>query len=313
MSQLQRLSLHQLGVLRTLLEARSVTRAAQSLGISQPAASHALRGLRDALDDPLLVPGARGLVLTPRAEAMLGPVSRALADLERALAAPADFEPATARRTFALSTWDGLTLTLVPALLERLRARAPGIDLDVLPVPPEGAAVPLTEGRTDLAIEVRPADAPGLRQRLLFDDDFVCVVRADHPSVGDTLDLETWLALPHALISPQGGGSSVVDERLAALGRSRRVQLRIRYFLAAPMIVARSDLVLTAPRSLAEGMARLVPLRLLEAPLPLPAFKTQLVWHERSDLDPAHTWLRKQIVDVARPAASVSVAAGGAP
>ncbi len=300
MSPLDRLSLNQLRVLLTLLDTSSVTAAARRLGITQPAASHALRALREVLDDPLLVASGAGMVRTPRAEAIHGPLRRLLHDLHRTLAAPADFDPASARRTFVVATWDGITVTLLPSLLARLRAEAPGIDLDVVPLPEAGAAEGLAGARFDLATEVRPRDAPGLRQRVLQEDAFVCVVRADHPEVGEVLDLDTWLRLPHALISPKGDGRSVVDAVLAERGLTRRIQLRIRYFLAAPLIVSRSDLVLTAPRSLAEGLARLVPLRLLEAPLPLPHFKTHLLWHERSDLDPAHRWLRQVIAEVSR-------------
>lgn len=298
MNDLGRLSLHQLKVLLTLLEERSVSAAARRLGVTQPAVSHSLRALRETLDDPLLVSGARGMVPTPRALALAGPLRRTVRELEVLLGGGAAFDPAATRRTFVLATWDGLTLSLLPGLLRRARTDAPGIELDVRPVPPAGSALALEEGTVDLSVEVRPRDVPGLRQRALFDDAFVCLVRADHPEVGDTLDLETFVRLPHALISPQGEGSGVVDRRLAELGRARHVAMRIRYFVAAPLIVARSDLVLTAPRSLAESLVGLAPLRVVAPPVELPGFTTFLVWHERADQDPAHKWLREAVVSV---------------
>ncbi len=300
MTDLQHLSLHQLKVLLTLLEERSVSGAARRLGVTQPAVSHSLRALRESLDDPLLVAGARGMVPTPRAAALAGPLRRTVRELEAVLGGADAFDPAAARRTFVIATWDGLTVTLLPGLLDRIRREAPGIDLDVRPVPREGSGPGLEDGAIDLAVEVRPRDAPGLKKRALHDDAFVCVVRADHPEVGESLDLDTYTRLPHALISPQGEGSGAVDRALAAIGRSRRVVLRIRYFLAAPLIVARSDLVLTAPRSLAEGLATLAPLRVLAPPIDVPAFTTSMVWHERSDLDPGHRWLREAVVAVGR-------------
>lgn len=300
MPQLDSLSLHQLRVLLVLLEERSVSGAARRLGVTQPAVSHSLRALREALDDALLVPGGRGMVPTPRALAMVGPLRRTVRELETVLGAGEGFDPATTRRTFVLAMWDGLTLTLLPALLARFRDAAPGVDLDVRPVPPGGSGAALEDGSIDLSTEVRPREAPGLKQRALQDDAFVCLVRADHPDVGETLDLETYLRLPHALLSPQGEGTGVVDRLLAAQGRSRRVALRIRYFLAAPLIVARSDLVLTAPRSLAEALAGLAPLRVLPPPLEVPRFTTSIVWHERSDHDPAHRWLREEVLAAGR-------------
>lgn len=305
---LEALTLHQLRVLLVLLEERSVTRAARRLGVSQPALSHALRGLRDALGDPLLVSARGGLVPTARAEAVAPALRRALHELEGALRSGAADEPRTWSRTLVLATWDGMSLSVLPRLLARVGAEAPGLCIDVRPVPPEGAAAGLGDGSLDLAIEVRPAEAPGLRTRSLGTDTFACVVRRDHPAVGVALDLDTWLALPHALISPQGRGTTVVDSRLGELGRKRHVALRIRYFLAAPLVVAASDLVLTAPRSLCEQMAELAPLRVFEPPLVLAPFSTRMVWHERADADPVHRWLRDAVVDAvtARPSGEIA-------
>ncbi len=299
MPDLHQLSLHQLHVLLTLLEEQSVSGAARRLGVTQPAVSHALRNLRENLDDPLLVAGARGMVLTPRASELLGPLRRSLRELGLLLGGAPSFDPATARRTFVVAAWDGLALDLLPDLLTRLGSEAPGVDLDVRPAPPAGSGPGLEDGTLDLALEVRPRERPGLKQRRLYEDSFVCLARRDHPDVGERLDLETFLRLPHALISPQGEGSGVVDRCLAELGHTRRVALRIRYFLAAPLVVARSDLLLTAPRRLGEAMAQQAPLRLLEPPLPLPGFTTSLVWHERADQDPGHRWLRDLLVELA--------------
>ncbi|MFN7143405.1 MAG: LysR family transcriptional regulator [Myxococcota bacterium] len=302
MADLDRLSVHQLKVLLLLLEERSVSAAARRLGVTQPAVSHSLRALRETLDDALLVAGARGMVPTPRAAALAGPLRRMVRELEVVLGGADAFDPALARRAFVLAMWDGPTLSLVPALLRTVRDEAPGIVLDVRPVPPgTGGGPALEEGTVDLSIEVRPRDRPGLRQRALYHDDYVCLLRADHPEVGETLDLDTYVRLPHALISPQGDGLGVVDRTLAEIGRERHVALRIRYFVAAPLVVAQSDLVLTAPRSLAVGLAGMAPLRMVEPPLALPGFTSYLVWHERADRDPAHTWLRDAVITAAGP------------
>ena len=247
---LSRLALHHLRALDALLQARSVTRAAERLGLTQSAVSHSLRQLREVLDDPLFVRAGDGLEPTPRAAQMREPLRQALHHLGSVLASGAEWTPATGRRAFLIAMGDLHMLTLLPPLLTRLRAEAPGVDLDVRP-PPEGRPELGVLQGADLAVAVRSPQVTGVRGRTLFDESFACMVRADHPAVGAALDLETFLRLDHALMSPQGGGPTVVDTALAAIGRSRRVMLKIGYFLAAPLIVAESDLILTAPRSLA--------------------------------------------------------------
>lgn len=296
MGELSSLSLHQLKVLLTLLEERSVSAAARRLGVTQPAVSHVLKNLREQLGDPLLVAGARGMAPTPRALALSTPLRRTLRELETLLRGGGELDLAAVRRVFVIATWDGISTTLAPGLLARGAREAPGLDFDIRPVPREGSPAGLEDGSIDLSIEVSPRDVPGLRTRALYDDEFVCLVRADHPDVGDTLDLETYLKLPHVLMSPQGDGNGVVDRRLAELGRARRVVLRIRYFLAAPLVVARSDLIVTAPRALAAGLLGVTSLRMLPPPLELPRFTTHMVWHERTESDPAHRWLRDAVV-----------------
>ncbi|MEZ4470296.1 MAG: LysR substrate-binding domain-containing protein, partial [bacterium] len=168
------------------------------------------------------------------------------------------------------------------------------VDLEII----GGAAEPfegLASGAVDVAIGVVAPEAVGLLRLVLLRERFVCLVRTDHPEVGDRLDLETFCRLPHALISPSGRGGGVVDEALARLGRRRRIALRIRFFLAAPFALARSDLILTAPSRLAHELAATLPLRVVEPPLELPAFDLCLFFHERQRDDPGHRWLRELV------------------
>jgi DNA-binding transcriptional LysR family regulator len=290
------LGLHHLRALDALLRERSVTAAAASLGLSQSAVSHALRGLREALGDPLFVRGDGAMLPTPRAQALALPVHRALRDLEAALAARVTFEPAQTTRTFRLAMPDGFGATLLPDLLEVLWQRAPNAHIDVQTLDGDLPQM-LATGDIDLAFLVGLPNAPELRTRRLFTNDFACVVRRGHPAVCGTLDLDTYCALPHALMSPSGDGPGAVDTALAALGRERDVLLRVRYFLAAPLVVARSDLVLTGPRPLLARMAELAPLQLLTPPVELQNFDTRMFWHQRFDKDAAHRWLRETVVD----------------
>ncbi|HEX5657785.1 MAG TPA: LysR substrate-binding domain-containing protein, partial [Polyangiales bacterium] len=251
--------------------------------------------------------GQSGMVLTPRAEALVLPLRSGLLTLGRALAVQSAFEPSTAQRTFTLATPDLFDVLMMPPLLARVRAQAPGIALTLLANSTPDLAERLETGDVDFAVYPRveqtrnaPPQPPphGLLQKTLFRDGYACLLRADHPALKKRLTLEQYLALPHALVAPRGDGLGQVDEALAELGKTRTIALRMPHFLAALAIVARSDLVLTAPTVLAAiSDAQVVA---IPAPLALPNHSVNLLWHERFDNDPAHQWLRDQIAEVAR-------------
>ena len=287
------INLNLLVALDAVLEVGSVTAAARQVGVTQSAMSHSLRQLRELVGDPLLVRGPGGLVPTPRAESLRAPLRRALLDLQHALRDAPSFDPATAHRRFRLGAGDHIAYTVLPSLLER-STDTPGLDFDVLPIRQTGVE-DLATGELDLVIGAYVPPAPGLRRELLFTDDFVCLVRRDHPVVRRRLTLRQFVRLPHVLISPTGTGTSPVDEQLAAMGMQRRVALRIRYFLAAPLVVARSELVLTAPRRLGELFARNFDVELYEPPLEIQSFAVEQLWHERYESDPGHQWLRQRV------------------
>jgi DNA-binding transcriptional LysR family regulator len=282
--------------LDAMLREGSVTRAAARLGVTQSAMSHALRQLRELLGDPLLVRGTGGMVLTPRAESLAVPLRRGLEDLKLALRDEPLFDPAAARRAFTIATNDAVGLLILPPLLDLFGREAPGIDLDVTPGDMPRYAHQLETGALDLALGAAFDAAPGIRTRTLMAEQFACLVRADHPEVKETLDLATYVRLPHVLISPRGEGQGFVDAALEPLGLRRRIALRIRYFLLAPIVVARSSLVLTAPRRISEILAEAFPLRVLRPPLELSDFTIVMAWHERFDNDPAQRWLRRSVV-----------------
>jgi DNA-binding transcriptional LysR family regulator len=288
-------------LLDALLVERSVTRAAKRVGLSQSAASHALARLRSITGDPLFVRGPRGMLPTPRAEALAAPLREALAGLDRALAPAAPFVPHSSRRSFTIVGGDLAELVLFPPLFARLGKEAPGIDLHALPTPAD-AALALERGEVDLAIApVRSfARATKLSEQPLFEDGFVCVVRRGHPLGRGAFGLERYLSARHAVIAPRGARGGIVDDLLASMGRERRVVLTIPHFLAAPYVVAQSDLVLTLPARVAEVLARPLGLCVLKPPLRVPRFTMAMAWHRRVDDDPGHRWLRGVYSEVAR-------------
>lgn len=287
--------------LDALLAEASVTRAAARVGVTQSAMSHSLRQLRELLGDALLTRGRGGMMLTPRAQQLAAPLHRGLLELQRALRNEPVFDPLTTTRRFTLLTGDYFAAALLPGLLGLLGREAPHVDLVIRHLIPAQVSAQLESGEVDLTLGAFPDPDPALRQQKLFTEDFVCVVRRGHPATRKGLDLDTYLRLSHILISPRGEGAGAVDVALAQLGHTRRIALRLPYFLTAPLAVVDSDLILTAPRRLVETFIGAWPLQLLSPPVTLKPFDVLQVWHERFSSDPGHRWLRSL---VARAAAS---------
>ncbi len=286
--------LNLLVVLSVLLDERSVTRAAIRLGMSQPAASRALARLRLLFSDTLLVDGPGGYVLTARAEEMRPLLRHTLVGVS-ALLAGSTFDPMHASGPVRLSMLDLEAAVLAPQLIGSLAAQAPAMDLEV--VPPGPRPLDLLEADAVDALIGVVEDAPaGIRKRKLYEDQFVTLMRAEHPAAGRKLTLERFLELDHVVVSITGTGRAWVDEVLARSGRQRRVKVRVPSFFAAVEIAARSDLVMTLPSSLARTAADMRRFVTAHPPLDLGSVVMSLAWHARHQDAPRHVWLRKTIV-----------------
>lgn len=299
MDSLRGLNLNLLLALDALLAEESVSRAASRVGVSQSAMSHALRQARELLGDPLLVRAGEAMVPTPRALALRPALRRALGEVAAAIHAGEVFDPATTTQSFCLAMGDAFAFSLGPPLLARLRREAPGVDLSLRPAVAGQERAALESGEVDFLVSVDLVDWPGLRTAPLARESFVVALHRDHPAAQAPLDLATYAALPHALITPSGSGPGVVDHALMGHGLSRRIAARIPFFLVAPAVTAATDLVLTLPRSLALAFAAWLPLTLLEPPVPIPGFGILLVWHPRLDGSAPHDWLRGLLIAAA--------------
>lgn len=297
---IDRVDLNLLVTLDILIEERNVTRAAQRLHLSQPAVSNALRRLRHVLKDPLLVRTARGMVLTPRAEELAGPVRQALEQLRSSLRANR-FDPAQAEHTITVGTTDYVEFVLLPALIANVRAQAPRIKIAVRDLGELDAHEALGSGRMDLAIGYFPSAAAGMHLRKLFDENYVCVARRDHPRLKSRLSLAQFTKAPHVLVSPEGGGFiGPVDAALAEQGHTRHVALSILHFLAVPHILIESDLIVTLTERVARSFCALLPLQILKSPVAVPGYSISALWHERTHHDEAHRWLRELVVKLSK-------------
>lgn len=298
---LSNFNLNLLLALDGLLSQRSVTAAAKRVRVTPSAMSHSLAELRHLLGDPLLVRSGRGMVLTPRAEALVNPLHTLLLDAQRLLGGGATFDPATTARRFVIAAPDFLATVLMPGLLEAAAREAPGTSLEIVPSSRRGNAWLLETGDVDLALGAIVDEAPGIRRMDVLIEGFACTARKGHPRIDGDLDLDSYVQIPHLLITlGDDTGPTWVDQALAKLGRKRHVAARVRYFMAAPLIVARSDLLLTAPSMLIRYFAELVPLQVLRPPIDLPTFPEEAYWHQRFDEDLAHTWLRNLVKKTAR-------------
>ncbi len=280
-----------------LYRERNVTRAARAAGLSQPATSRALQRMRVQLGDELFVRTPRAMLPTPRADE-LAPEVREVIERVDALRRPKAPDPKTLVRDFVIGATDMPDSDLLPRLAHAL-AGAPGVSVATRPLGRD-TGDQLARGRLDLLVGLRhgmPAEA--IAQHL-FDEGFLCAVRRDHPRVRRKLGLATYVELAHLLIAPRGDPGSTVDDALAARGLRRRIALRVHTFHSAALIVARSDLVLTAPRRLLEPVAEAFGLRLLPTPVPLRPFSVFQAWHPRVHNDPVHAWFRGVVAVAAR-------------
>lgn len=307
------LDLNLLRVFDVVMAERSLTRAAQRLSLTQPAVSNAMRRLRDAIGDDLVVRSGAGIEPTPRALALWPPVREALAQLQDTLA-PGQFDPASAGSTFVLAMADATAATLVPFLVQILEREAPGVSVRVVPLTTRDPRRLLAEGTADMAVGHFPAvladltaraqagDAVGFESRRLYDGQYVCVMRQGHPLAAQTLTLDAYCAARHMLVSFSGRPYGFIDEALASLGRERRVVLTVNQFFTAGRVVLESDLLTVLPRHFVPvtGIAE----ALVERPLPMdvPAVHVDALWPRRGGQDTALAWLRQALVRSARQA-----------
>ncbi|HEY3496135.1 MAG TPA: LysR family transcriptional regulator [Polyangiaceae bacterium] len=296
---LSNVNLNLLVALEALLATKSVSEAARRSSVTTSAMSHSLAGLRDLFGDPLLVRVGGRMVLTTHAQSLREPLAKVLGGVAKILDGGSEFDPESAERRFVIAAPDFFSTLIAPSVLEVLRREAPGVELSIVPSARRGNAWLLESGEVDLALGAAVDDAPGIRSVELCTEKFACAVRRDHPEVGDRLSLAQYTRIPHLVVSlGDDERPTWIDEALAKKGRARRVALQTRYFMAAPLIVSKTDLLVTAPSMLVKYFSELVPLRVFDPPLKLPTYPEELYWHERYDSDPAHRWLRELLVRV---------------
>lgn len=294
---LRAVDLNLLPVLEALLRHRNATRAGAEVGLSQPAMSRALGRLRHLLDDPLLVRGAGGQMLSPRAEALRQPLAMLLADV-RALLIEPPFDPAAERRTLRIAMTDAQAELVLAPLVRRVTAAAPGVIIEWAPIAP-GLPERMMTGDVDLTLALDSTPLPrGAASEPLMEDVLTVVVRQNHPC-GGKWKMTDYATYPSVIVSLLGDRASDMDAELAAAGLERPIIAIVPTFRAAAGIVAVTDSVTTISGAFAAGLAQPLGLRLIEAPLINPRLGVVTVWAKHRSSDPMLIWLRGVLRDVA--------------
>ncbi|CAL9339909.1 Nodulation protein D 2 [Streptomyces sp. enrichment culture] len=289
---LHRVDLNLLPLLAALLEHRSVTRAAEAVGLTQPAMSNALQRLRRTLGDDLLVRVGRHYVLTARAKALAGPVDLILETATHQVLTSPSFDPVTSDRTFRIAATSAAALPVLPALSALLAVSAPGVRLRL--EPPEGSRG-LTGGDATADVTLLPDTVrTTLPRERLYDEDWVVVADADNDRIGATLTVDDLARLPHVVFEWDGGRAGA-QQALARLLPDLVVQCVVFEFLMIPSMVSGTPMIALLQRRLAGRLAAQHGLRVMESPVPLPPLGIDLVWNPRTAGDPGCLWLRKQL------------------
>ena len=295
---LRNIDLNLLVVLDALLTEKHVTRTGVRLHLSQPAISHSLNKLRVLLDDPLLIRQGNEVVLSALAQNLQAPLKEILGQIETLLGQSIDFVPADSQRTLRIAMSDYGAAIVLPKLLVQLRAQAPGTSLVVIQDSRLGMLEQVGQGRIDLAIGVFPAPGADICTEVLFEETFTCLLNRRSLPENGVLDLDSYLARPHLLVSMDGNTRGEVDNVLRARGLKRRVAVNVPHWGTAPGMIADTDLILTVATRTLTNVPFGDTLVAMAPPLTVAPFNYVQAWHNRFNQDPAHRWLRELVKQV---------------
>jgi len=296
--ELEEIDLNLLVVFKQLLAERSVSRAAEALGLSQPAVSNALARLRKLMGDELFLRTPAGMEPTPFAEQLAESVTYGLGMIHSALNQRSTFEPATSTRSFVIGMTDIGEIYFLPKLMERLRRDAPGVTVSTLRNTAAHLRDDMEAGKVDLAIGLLPQLKAGFFQRRLFRQRYVCMFRKGHKLDKRKMSIAEFSAAEHLLVVSEGTGHGKVDEVLKRSGIERRVSLTVPHFVAIGHILQATDMVATVPERLAERMVEPFGLVYVAHPAALPEVAINAFWHAKVHKAPANQWLRGVVFDL---------------
>ncbi|WP_395452256.1 LysR family transcriptional regulator (plasmid) [Azospirillum melinis] len=293
------LDLNLIKVFDALLETRNVSRAAEALGVSQSAVSHALGRLRTLVGDPLFVRTGNRMEPTPRAQRLAEPLRDLLVGAARALSAEEDFDPQREERTFTISTTDSMQAVLLTGILRDAAEGNLRVSVSLLNLDPDAMLNALDDGTLDLAIGYLPDLRRWHDGQVLYRETHACLYNPKLVPVTPPIGLEDYTRYPHLMPSLRGGMTSFIDEELAALGTSRRVAASTTQFLAIPMILMQVPMLTSLPARLARLYADALGLATSPLPFDIGDYEMSMIWHRRNTGSPSHGWLRQRMSEEA--------------
>lgn len=309
MVDLGRVDLNLLVYLDVLLRERNVTKAADHLGLSQPALSNGLRRLRTLFDDPLLVRTSEGMTPTERAQQLQPIVRDVLSKIDKAVQPQASFDPTNDEYFFRIMASDYAESTLFPHILQRLRDEAPGVILDIM-TPSDVSFLDVEQGKVDMVINRFEEMPLSFHQKEVWKDGFACLVSVENPIL-ENFTLDTYLEAPHIWVSKTGMGVGVgmnpydvqhlgwVDEALRTINKQRKITVFTRHYQAAMLLAEKNDLIVTLPFRAAELQRDNPRVVIKEPPFRIPPFDLKMAWSPLLQHNPAHQWMRRFVAEVA--------------
>lgn len=289
--QLTNIDLRLLQLFDEIYRTRNLSRAAERMNLTQPAVSLALARLRGHFGDPLFVRAAGNMEPTPHATALYELVLQAISLLQTTIDFRVGFDPQHSTDIFRISMTDVGQIVLLPNLLNVLRREAPGMRVDVSTIT-ESTPAALESGEQDLAVGFMPFIDSRFYQQVLFEEDFVCLARSDHPRIRKSLTLKRYQDELHVAVKTSGTGHLVVEKTVEKLGIQRRLGVEIPNFIGLATVVGATDYLSTLPLRAGRILARTPGVRLLEPPFHIPSYQVKQHWHERKHRDPRLIWLR---------------------
>ena len=299
---MSRIDLNLFTVFDAIYREGGITAASKRLHLSQPAVSHALARLRELLQDPLFERQGNEMIPTPRARALASTIARSLGSLERMLQGATEFDPQTAQRCFVIAMRESHELWLLPALNAELSPAQPGIQFACVRNERRDLEDDLRAGELDLALDIALPLPAEIRRVRVQTTPVVVLARRGHPALQGSLDLETYLAQEHVLVTGRRRGFGYEDAVLERLGRSRRIRVRCQLHRAASELVRRSDLLVTMPRDQALAVNDAPENQLFPFPIEVAPFESYLYWHANVEEDPGHRWFRGLVAGALRAA-----------
>lgn len=284
-----------------LLEEQSVSRAAARLDVTQSALSHALRRLRNLLDDPLVMRSSGRMKATERALELQQIALAILHDVDRMVSKPLDFDPASSSVKFLMTSTLSFDWLLMPLLVERMRREAPCTTLETWSPNSELGDIWIEYGKIDFRLGWVPHPSPELRFQTLYTDHCVCIARHGHPRLEGRITFEQFLRFSHVRVANARRVNHYVDQALNALGASElHIPFIAHSYDAVMQSVARTDLIAVVPSRIVGASADALGIQVLNPPFELPEMPVAVYWHERTHAKPSHRWFRRLIADIAR-------------